>query len=324
MLEVDEMTRKVRRALEQARLLPANSTVRDVAKASPLSMRGSGAKLWLTLPDLNVKLGARLTTTQYRRLVARLALMVRYSRMIKKLVSEAEQSDSPDDYAPGVLGESGVAHDYETTLDKYMSEYAKTHDLLAEVDNDKEFWDTANSHVDRHGRAYAVGRRKESSAQVWLIRKKDQPHSTAPPNDDAAESEETALQSAPPAANVHDSVGEIIINNLPLGEYFSRNAEREAVTWPLKITSTLGMYNVFAIARSGGKSGQAGAIAHALARALVFETAHSFPIDQGLPLKKYIRSILSKDGVLTRDPRMVERKKTGLAKARKAYTWVKR
>lgn len=141
-----------------------------------------------------------------------------------------------------------------------------------------------------------MGRRKESSAQVWIIRTKPE----------------------------SDEVGQILVNNAPIAEYFTRTAEREAVTWPLKLTSNLGAYNVYALTRGGGKSGQAGAIAHALANAIVAETGHNLEMEQGLELKKYVKDILAKDGVLKRDPRMVERKKTGMLKARKAFTWVKR
>ncbi len=179
-----------------------------------------------------------------------------------------------------------------------MNENAKSNNLLAEKDGDKVLWESTNKKVDAKGRAYAMGRRKESSAQVWIIRTK--------------------------STGKEDQVGQILINNSPLAEYFTRTAEREAVTWPLKLTSNLGAYNVFALCRGGGKSGQAGAIAHALANAIVAETGHDLQMDQGLTAKKYVKDVLAKDGVLKRDPRMVERKKTGQLKARKAFTWVKR
>ncbi|KIO32212.1 hypothetical protein M407DRAFT_66924, partial [Tulasnella calospora MUT 4182] len=104
---------------------------------------------------------------------------------------------------------------------------------------------------------------------------------------------------------------QILINNLPLAEYFPTVTDREKVTRPLKLAGVLGAYNVFALVRGGGTSGQAGALAHGIAKALI-------------PHVPDTAKILSKAGLTKRDPRMVERKKTGLAKARKAYAWVKR
>jgi len=80
---------------------------------------------------------------------------------------------------------------------------------------------------------------------------------------------------------------------------------------PLKLAGVLGAFNVFAIVRGGGTTGQAGALAHGIAQGIV---AHVPEVDP----------ILRKAKLMKRDPRMVERKKTGLAKARKRYTWVKR
>lgn len=148
--------------------------------------------------------------------------------------------------------------------------------------------------IDEQGRAYARGRRKESSARVWLVKTKEP-----------------------------DAVGSILVNNAPISQYFTRTDHREAVTWPLKLAGVLGVYNVFALVRGGGNSGQAGAIAHALANALVAALGN----EQGegaAEVQQRVKHLLSKDGVLKRDPRMVERKKPGLAKARKAFTWVKR
>jgi len=80
---------------------------------------------------------------------------------------------------------------------------------------------------------------------------------------------------------------------------------------PLKVAGVLGAYNVFALVRGGGMSGQSGAVALGVARALVH-------------LEEGVEGVLRKAKLLRRDPRMVERKKTGLAKARKRYAWVRR
>ncbi|KAG7446278.1 uncharacterized protein BT62DRAFT_931727 [Guyanagaster necrorhizus] len=103
----------------------------------------------------------------------------------------------------------------------------------------------------------------------------------------------------------------ILVNNLPLSQYFPKIVDRERVVYPLKVAGVLGKFNVFTIARGGGSTGQTGAIAHGIAKGLL---AH----DQEL------LTVLRKANLIKRDPRVVERKKTGLAKARKRYTWVKR
>ncbi|PBK74545.1 hypothetical protein ARMSODRAFT_952203 [Armillaria solidipes] len=103
----------------------------------------------------------------------------------------------------------------------------------------------------------------------------------------------------------------ILVNNLPLSQYFPKVVDRERVVYPLKVAGVLGKFNVFTIARGGGSTGQTGAIAHGIAKGLL---AH----DQEL------LTVLRKANLIKRDPRVVERKKTGLAKARKRYTWVKR
>lgn len=224
--------------------------------------------------------------------MSRLGLLSRYAG----LVTELEGKEELRHLTRGEGEEEGLVERFTGTLEKFMNEHAKNSNALAEKDADKWLWENSAKKVDGKGRAYSRGRRKESSAQVWIVRTK--------PNS--------------------DQVGQVLVNNQPISTYFTRTAEREAVTWPLKLTSTLGAYNVFALCRGGGKSGQAGAIAHALANAIVAETGHGLEMDQGLVVKKYVRDVLAKDGVLKRDPRMVERKKTGLAKARKAFTWVKR
>ncbi|KAG8956335.1 37S ribosomal protein S9, mitochondrial [Tulasnella sp. 424] len=156
---------------------------------------------------------------------------------------------------------------------------------------------------DKHGRTYALGKRKNSSARVWIIPAKQA--STTP----AASTTTGSATITSPAPEVKAS--QILINNLPLAEYFPTVTDREKVTRPLKLAGVLGAYNVFALVRGGGTTGQSGALAHGIAKALI-------------PHVPDTAKILSKSGLTRRDPRMVERKKTGLAKARKAYAWVKR
>ncbi|BCS80567.1 30S ribosomal protein S9 [Anaerocellum diazotrophicum] len=124
---------------------------------------------------------------------------------------------------------------------------------------------------------YATGRRKTSVAKVWL----------SPGN------------------------GKIIVNDKNMEEYFPLETLRIIVKQPLTLTETLGKFDVIAKVKGGGLSGQAGAVRHGIARALVLADPT-------------LRPALKKAGFLTRDPRMVERKKYGLKKARRAPQFSKR
>lgn len=105
--------------------------------------------------------------------------------------------------------------------------------------------------------------------------------------------------------------GTIIINNRPLEEYFLRPRDVSAITEPLKVTDTMGKFNITVLVKGGGINGQAGAVRHGISRALI-------EADPGL------RPMLRKGGFLTRDPRAKERKKPGLKRARKAPQYTKR
>ena len=105
--------------------------------------------------------------------------------------------------------------------------------------------------------------------------------------------------------------GQIIINNRQFGDYFGRDVLRSFVEAPFKVTETMGHFDVFANIKGGGLSGQAGALRHGIARALL-EAGDDY------------RGELKKAGLLRRDPRMVERKKYGLKKARKRPQFSKR
>ena len=99
--------------------------------------------------------------------------------------------------------------------------------------------------------------------------------------------------------------GKITVNKRELNEYFGRQTLELIVKQPLVLTNTLEQYDVVATVAGGGPSGQAGAIRHGVSRAL-------------LEVDGELRQGLKKAGFLTRDPRMKERKKYGLKKARKA------
>ena len=105
--------------------------------------------------------------------------------------------------------------------------------------------------------------------------------------------------------------GEIKINGKPLDKYFSRPVLQMIVNQPLDIVKADNSYEIMASVKGGGLSGQAGAIRHGISKALSLYDHSNRP-----PLKKV--------GFLTRDPRVVERKKAGLAKARRSYQFSKR
>ncbi|HHY98442.1 MAG TPA: 30S ribosomal protein S9 [Firmicutes bacterium] len=105
--------------------------------------------------------------------------------------------------------------------------------------------------------------------------------------------------------------GSITVNGVPMTEYFGRKVLQLVVTEPLRLTETVDKFDVEARVQGGGPTGQAGAIRHGIARALVeFDETY--------------RQALKKAGLLTRDPRMKERRKYGLKKARKAPQFSKR
>lgn len=105
--------------------------------------------------------------------------------------------------------------------------------------------------------------------------------------------------------------GKFVVNKKDLEEFFTRERDRLTVRIPLKVTKTLGMYDVVAKVNGGGVTGQAGAVALGIARAL-------YKADES-----YIESLRDNE-LLTRDSRMKERKKYGRKGARKSFQWTKR
>lgn len=105
--------------------------------------------------------------------------------------------------------------------------------------------------------------------------------------------------------------GTIIVNDKPVEEYFSRKRDILHLTEPLRAMAAQDSFNVTVKVKGGGISGQAGAVRHGIARAL-------------LEADPNLRPALRKDGFLTRDPRAKERKKPGLKRARKAPQYTKR
>ena len=110
---------------------------------------------------------------------------------------------------------------------------------------------------------------------------------------------------------VKRGTGQMTINGKNVSEYFARPVLQMILTQPFEATERLGEFDVIATVRGGGLSGQAGAVRHGISRALTL-------FEPGL------RPALKSGGFLTRDPRVVERKKYGKAKARRSFQFSKR
>ena len=105
--------------------------------------------------------------------------------------------------------------------------------------------------------------------------------------------------------------GEIIVNDKPIDQFFSRETGRMVIRQPLELTDMVGKFDIMVNVAGGGESGQAGAVRHGITRALIDFDAN-------------LKPVLSKAGLVTRDAREVERKKVGLRKARRRKQFSKR
>lgn len=105
--------------------------------------------------------------------------------------------------------------------------------------------------------------------------------------------------------------GNVIINGRPAEVYLSKGTSRMMILQPFNLTANTGKFDAFITVAGGGETGQAGAIRHGISRAL-------------LAVDETLRPALKKAGFLTRDPRMVERKKYGQAGARRRFQYSKR
>ena len=111
---------------------------------------------------------------------------------------------------------------------------------------------------------------------------------------------------------VYEGTGKITINKRDIDDYFGLDTLKLIVRQPMTLTDTIGKFDLEVTVVGGGVSGQAGAIRHGLARALVKANEEAY------------KAVLKKAGLLTRDPRMKERKKPGLKAARRATQFSKR
>jgi small subunit ribosomal protein S9 len=131
--------------------------------------------------------------------------------------------------------------------------------------------------LDKQGRAYATGKRKDAVARVWI----------------------------------KPGPGKVVVNDRTVEVYFARPVLRMLIQQPLVASNRNGQYDINCTVSGGGLSGQAGAVRHAISKALT-----QFEPD--------LRGVLKRGGFLTRDPRVVERKKYGRAKARRSFQFSKR
>ncbi|KAG0151191.1 hypothetical protein CROQUDRAFT_37062 [Cronartium quercuum f. sp. fusiforme G11] len=188
---------------------------------------------------------------------------------------------------------------------------------------------------DHLGRFYGVGRKKESTARVWMIEvqvpkipsiETSNAQVASSVKDDSVPtltSELTTTQPEPSDDLRHIPLGQIICNGRPINDYFHTPRQRATALRALEITDTLGHYNIHVLTHGGGKMGQAAAISHALANAVMNALQESAKTDSTAQ-ERHARKVLSKSQLTLRDPRVVERKKTGKPGAKSSYRWVKR
>jgi len=105
--------------------------------------------------------------------------------------------------------------------------------------------------------------------------------------------------------------GNIVVNDKPVDEFFGRETGRMVVRQPLKLTNHDATFDIMVNVHGGGESGQAGAVRHGISKALTY-------------FEPELRTVLKPHGFLTRDSRVVERKKYGRAKARRSFQFSKR
>ena len=148
---------------------------------------------------------------------------------------------------------------------------------IKEENNIEPKLDSNEPKLDSKGRAYATGKRKNSTARVWIKK----------------------------------GNGEIKVNGRTITKYFARPVLRMVINQPFESIKSENNFDTLITVKGGGLYGQAGAIRHGISKALCI-------YDSGF------RAPLKKSGFLTRDSRVVERKKFGLAKARRSYQFSKR
>lgn len=202
--------------------------------------------------ELNVTLSAGM----YRQLIVSLKELELYQRIAK---------------AAGI-----------TELEEYLGELMSSFESTKQVEARerrmlKQAMVGKRAKTDEYGRSYTVGRRKTSTARVWMIKAQDGVQESDVAEDEEGTTSVSTLLS--PSAKVPSPpTTSVLVNAAPISEHFSLPADREAVLRPLKLTGLLGAYNVFALVRGGGTSGQSGALALAISRACASHAPEVEPI----------------------------------------------
>ena len=285
---------RCRRALTTLGLLPLPAFAR--ASLPPAQL------LWRKRQSMTTMFEGALTTARYRRMIAVLTDLEECSRIAR------------------VAGHDALSDSIQPVLDLFERDDKAV--VLARTTRKQV-------PLDRYGRSYTVGKRKESAARVWMIpvreqqQQSEQQQPAAEADDILAPIVDDAFAPSPDRPHVPVTTSTILVNNVPLNKFFPTTADRECVVRPLKLAGVLGAFNVFAIVRGGGTTGQAGALSHGIAQGIV---AHVPEVDTilrkgelffPLPHLKRYPYVRPSAKLMKRDPRMVERKKPGLAKARK-------
>ena len=190
--------------------------------------------VWKDLLEMNVEFKTKLSTPRYRKVIKVLNQLNDFQR----------------------IAQTGGCPQLEDRLRDILSMYesSKKEALLARGKKKPVV-------LDEYGRSYTLGKRKTSSARVWMI-------PVQQPETSQAETPEALLLGAE-KQRFPVTTTTILVNNMPLNQFFPLPADRERITRPLKVAGALGKYNIFALVRGGGTTGQSGALSHGIAKGIV-------------------------------------------------------
>ena len=202
-----------------------------------LTLPSPATTKWSTREELKDLFGEIIRSTEQRRLLSMLNELHRTSYL-------AELGDKPD-----------LASKITAALQRFSNREVRSGREVKKVEE-----------LDAAGRANGNGKRKTASARVWIVPSKSALEFLDAP---AKQAGLTLQQQAQNQSTAPLPTAEVLVNHLPLSQYFSKVKDRTAAIRPLKLTGLLGAYNVHALATGGGNTGQAEAVALGLARALV-------------------------------------------------------
>ncbi|KAG9296352.1 hypothetical protein G9A89_014944 [Geosiphon pyriformis] len=192
-----------------------------------IDKKSAKTTLWKLRHTLNDELDLHLKPNDYRKIVLKLNRLDKIIPRTAPKVREFLKYFQRDPFGKSALHSGENLQDGEEGFDPQQQFNVKKERQL-----------------DKYGRSYAVGRRKEASAQVYLIK----------------------------------GNGQVIVNGKPLADYFRKLQDRESILYPFEVTRSLGDYNVFARVRGGGTTGQSGAITHGITKCLLIHNSELKPI----------------------------------------------